>query len=70
MAIVLNDPEDVVATIHHDSELVLCNGCSKDWYEKHGHFVLYMSFTRILAKNCGIHEKCDGCHANFLDTEF
>jgi len=70
MVAILELPDDEVAVVHHDSELVLCLGCSQDWYEKHGHFVLYMSFSRILAKNCGIHEKCDGCHSTFLTTEF
>lgn len=70
MPIILEHPDDEVAVIHHDSGLVLCIACSQDWYEKHGHFVLFMSFTRILARNCGIHEKCDCCHGTFLTTEF
>jgi len=59
-----------VAVSHADSDLVLCITGSKDWFEKHRHYVEYMSFTRILAKNCGIHEKCDRCHGTFLTTEF
>jgi len=71
MPAILEQPEDVVAIIHHDAELVLCLGCSDDWFEKHGKWVTdNMTFSPILARNCGIHEKCDGCHSTFLTTEF
>ena len=70
MAIILNDPEDIVATVHHNAELILCNGCTKEWKEKHSHMILFMSFTPIKARITGIHEKCDGCHSNLLNMEF
>ncbi len=70
MAIILNHPDDIVATIHHNAELVLCNGCTKDWAEKHKAIMPFLKRTALKAKVTGIHEKCDGCHSNFLDTEF
>lgn len=70
MSIVLNDPEDIVATVIQDAELVVCNACKKDWLEKHAHLIPFATFIPLKAKVTGIHEKCDVCFGNFLDTEF
>lgn len=70
MVAILENPEDEVAVIHEDSGLVLCIACSKDWCDKHKYMLQHLSFTRIIARNCGIHAKCDRCHGTFLTTEF
>jgi len=49
MVAILEQPDDEVAVVHDDSGLVLCMGCSQDWFDKFRHFVQWMSFARILA---------------------
>ena len=70
MTIILESPSDIVAIIHEEHELVLCNACTEDFKEKHKHFYDQLTQTPIFAKNVGIHEKCDRCHGNLLTTEF
>lgn len=70
MVIILEQPEDEVAFIHESAEVVLCVACSKDVRERVAHIITHLIITPILAKNCGIHQRCDCCHGTFLTTEF
>ena len=70
MAVILDNPDDIIATIHHHSEMILCNQCNKEWVKENKHLLEFLSFTQIQAKITGIHKKCDGCHATLLNLEF
>jgi len=70
MVAILEQPEDIVAFIHESAEVVLCIACDKDEKERVWHILPNLIVTPILARNCGIHEKCDRCHGTFLTTEF
>lgn len=70
MVAILEQPDDEVAFIHESEEVVLCTACSKDNRERHWFILPNLIITPILAKNCGIHQRCDCCHGTFLTTEF
>ena len=70
MRIILESPNDEVAFIHESEEMVLCVACSLDNRRWHTHILPHVIITPILAKNCGIHHRCDCCHGNLLTTEF
>lgn len=70
MTIILEKPDDVVAFVHESEGAVLCVACSKDNRRKHAEILPHLIITPILAKNCGIHHKCDCCQGNLLTTEF
>ena len=70
MAIILNKPDDIVAILHEEAELVLCNACSKDYRDQNKHYDDVLTRIPILAKHTHISDKCDVCYGRLLDTEF
>ena len=70
MSVILNKPDEVVATHHEELEVTCCDGCDRDLREDHKHFWADLTHIPILAKNCSIADKCEVCHCKLLETEF
>ena len=70
MATILNQPDEVVAVLHEEHEVVCCIACSKDFREKHKHLDGELTRVEMIAKNVHISDKCDVCFGNLLETLF